>query len=83
MNLIPLYRFLDRNSAPPHSKIVMATLLKCTGTCKIDREAFLADRDMQALAELGLITWEARNLVVTEKAYRLAEMDPATVVQFN
>jgi hypothetical protein len=49
----------------------------------MDRVAFLADREMQALAELGLITWEARNLVVTEKAYRLAEMDPATVVQFN
>jgi len=83
MYLIPLYRLLDRNSAPPHAKIVMATLMNCTGTCKLTREAFLADRDMQALQQLGLITWEAEALLVTQKAYQLAEMDSATVVEFN
>ena len=40
------------------------------------REAFLADRDMQALAALELVTWEAGCLVVTEKAYLMTGMDP-------
>lgn len=79
MYLIPLYRFLDQNSAPPHSKEVLKGLLTCQGTCKMTREAFLADRDMQALKGLGLVTLEAKGLVVTKKAYELAGMEPAVV----
>lgn len=83
MYLIPLYRLLDRNLAPVHAKNVLKDLLTCQGTCKMTREAFLADRDMQALNGLDLISWQAGSLVVTEKAYKLAGMNPATAVEVS
>lgn len=74
MNFNPLFKLLDANLAPPHAKEVLRGLLMCQGTCGMTREAFLADRDMQALEGLDLVTWEAGNLVVTEKAYELADV---------
>lgn len=79
MNLNSLFRQLDANLAPAHAKEVLRSLLTCRGTCGMTREAFLADRDMQALSSLELISWEAGNLIVTEKAYELAGMEPAVV----
>ena len=76
MNLNSLFYLLDSNAAPPHAKEVLRGLLTCQGICKMTREAFLADRDMQALAALELVTWEAGCLVVTEKAYLMTGMDP-------
>lgn len=76
MNFTPVYELLDRNAAPPHSKEVLRGLLMCQGTCKMTREAFLADRDMQALDALELVTWEAGDLIVAEKAYELAQGSP-------
>lgn len=42
----------------------------------MDHVAFLADREMLALNDLGLVTWEAGSLVVTEEAYKLVGIDP-------
>ena len=75
MYFVPLYRLLDRNAAPPHAKVVMAKLLTCTGTRKMNLRAFLADREMQALVTLDLVAWKDRRLVVTEKARKLVEAD--------
>lgn len=75
MNLIPIYRMLDNDGAPPHSKDVIRCLL-VKKTCGMTQETFDADREMQALERLGLLTFEAGKLVVTQEAYKLAGIDP-------
>ncbi|MEK7063993.1 MAG: hypothetical protein AAB973_00085 [Patescibacteria group bacterium] len=69
-----MFKLLDANLAPPHAKDVLRGLLMCQGICGMTLEAFSADRDMQALEKLGLITWEAGSLIVTEKVYELAQI---------
>lgn len=79
MNFTPLFNLLDGNAAPRHAKEVLRGLLMCQGVCRMTHEAFSADRDMRALKELDLVTWEAGSLVVTQKAYEMAGVEPAVV----
>lgn len=77
MNLDLLFSLLDANAAPPRAKLVISGLLTCRGTRKMTPEAFQADPEMQALKELGLVTLEAKGLVVTQKARELVGLTPA------
>ena len=74
MNLAPLYNLLDANAAPPHAKEVISGLLTCTGHRKVTRKHFDTDPDLQALSELGLVTFEAKGLIVTKKARELVSV---------
>lgn len=62
-----IFTLLDKAVAPAHAKELIRKLLH-GGVHKVSREQFLADPDMMALYELGLLTWEAGCLRVTKKA---------------
>ena len=76
MNLVPLYKLLDDSAAPQHAKEVISGLLTCKGHRKVTRKHFDTDPDLQALSKLGLITLEAKGIIVTKKARELAGVTP-------